>query len=39
MSPGRAALDTHLQAVELLRDTSHVRDYSAGEWQAAHEPA
>ncbi|MDP3660398.1 class I SAM-dependent methyltransferase [Phenylobacterium sp.] len=35
MSPGRAALDTHLQAVELLRDTSHVRDYSAGEWQAA----
>jgi ubiquinone/menaquinone biosynthesis C-methylase UbiE len=25
-------LDTHLQAVELLRDTSHVRDYSIGEW-------
>jgi ubiquinone/menaquinone biosynthesis C-methylase UbiE len=27
--------DTHLQAVELLRDTSHVRDYSAAEWFAA----
>jgi len=25
-------LDTHLQAVELLRDTSHVRDYSQAEW-------
>lgn len=28
-------LDTHLQAVELLRDTSHVRDYSAHDWLAA----
>jgi hypothetical protein len=27
--------DTHLQAVELLRDTSHVRDYTASEWTAA----
>ena len=35
VSPGKAALDTHLQAVELLRDTSHVRDYSASEWMAA----
>ena len=35
VSPGPAALDTHLQAVELLRDTSHIRDYDAGEWQAA----
>ena len=35
ISPGPAALDTHLQAVELLRDTSHVRDYSASEWVAA----
>jgi SAM-dependent methyltransferase len=35
VSPGPAALDTHLQAVELLRDTSHVRDYDAGEWGAA----
>jgi hypothetical protein len=30
-----ALFDTHLQAIELLRDTSHVRDYSAGEWMAA----
>jgi SAM-dependent methyltransferase len=35
VSPGPAGLDTHLQAVELLRDTSHVRDYSAGEWGSA----
>lgn len=35
VSPGRASLDTHLQAVELLRDTSHVRDYSASEWASA----
>jgi len=34
-SPGQASLDTHLQAVELLRDVSHVRDYSAAEWIAA----
>jgi SAM-dependent methyltransferase len=34
VSSGRALLDTHLQAVELLRDTSHVRDYSAAEWLA-----
>jgi len=34
-SPGLPLLDTHLQAVELLRDTSHVRDYSAAEWLAA----
>jgi ubiquinone/menaquinone biosynthesis C-methylase UbiE len=26
-------IDTHLQAVELLRDTSHVRDYSIEEWR------
>jgi SAM-dependent methyltransferase len=32
VSPGLAALDTHLQAVELLRDPSHVRDYSRAEW-------
>lgn len=31
-SPGRPLLDTHLQALELLRDTSHVRDYSFSEW-------
>jgi SAM-dependent methyltransferase len=34
-SPGPALFDTHLQAVELLRDTSHVRDYTAAEWLAA----
>jgi SAM-dependent methyltransferase len=34
-APGQALLDTHLQAVELLRDTSHVRDYSMREWQGA----
>ena len=32
VSPGPAVLDTHLQAIELLRDTSHVRDYDAGQW-------
>lgn len=31
--PDRAA-DTHLQTVELLRDASHVRDYSLAEWLA-----
>ena len=34
-SPGTASLDTHLQAVELLRDPSHIRDYTAAEWQQA----
>ncbi|MFV3405133.1 class I SAM-dependent methyltransferase [Pseudomonas sp. NY15463] len=33
MSPGSPLLDTYLQSVEVLRDTSHVRDYSAAEWQ------
>jgi SAM-dependent methyltransferase len=32
---GRAALDTHLQAIELLRDTSHVRNRTEAEWLAA----
>ena len=31
-APGQALFDTHLQAIELLRDTSHCRDYSAAEW-------
>ena len=35
VSPGSAALDTHIQAIELLRDTSHVRNYTAAEWLAA----
>lgn len=32
--PHATLLDTHLQALELLRDTSHVRDYSPTEWRA-----
>ncbi|MGH8352214.1 MAG: class I SAM-dependent methyltransferase [Pseudomonas sp.] len=32
-APGSPLLDTYLQTVEVLRDTSHVRDYSAAEWQ------
>jgi len=31
-SPGQALLDTHLQAIELLRDHSHVRDYTCAQW-------
>jgi ubiquinone/menaquinone biosynthesis C-methylase UbiE len=27
-------VDTHLQSIELLRDTSHVRDRSIAEWQS-----
>jgi ubiquinone/menaquinone biosynthesis C-methylase UbiE len=34
-APHTALLDTHLQAIELLRDTSHTRNYSAAEWLAA----
>lgn len=34
IAPPSAAADTHLQAVELLRDPSHVRDYSEAEWRA-----
>jgi SAM-dependent methyltransferase len=26
-------VDTHFQALELIRDPSHVRDYTAAEWQ------
>jgi SAM-dependent methyltransferase len=32
ISPGPALLDTYLQAIELLRDPSHLRDYSLAEW-------
>ncbi len=35
ISPGPALLDSFLQAVELLRDPSHVRDYSRAEWEMA----
>jgi SAM-dependent methyltransferase len=34
ISPGRPRLDSFLQAIELLRDTSHVRSRSWAEWQA-----
>jgi SAM-dependent methyltransferase len=35
VSPGAPLLDTYLQGIELLRDLSHVRDYSRAEWEAA----
>jgi SAM-dependent methyltransferase len=35
VSPGIGLLDTYLQAVELLRDPSHVRDYAIEEWRQA----
>jgi SAM-dependent methyltransferase len=31
-APGQALFDTHLQALELLRDHSHVRDYTSAQW-------
>ncbi len=34
MAPESALLDTHLQTVEVLRDTTHVRDYTLLEWTA-----
>ena len=34
-TPGVALLDTHLQALELLRDASHVRNYTLAEWTAS----
>jgi len=35
ISPGPAMLDTVLQAIELFRDPSHVRDFSPDEWRSA----
>jgi SAM-dependent methyltransferase len=35
VTPGRAVLDTFLQTVELLRDTSHVRNRTRAEWEEA----
>ncbi len=32
VAPENAALDTFLQSVELLRDASHVRDYTIAQW-------
>jgi len=39
VSPGLGVLDSHLQSIELLRDISHVRDYTMGEWLCALERA
>jgi SAM-dependent methyltransferase len=33
VAPEDPLLDTHLQAVELLRDRSHVRDWRVSEWE------
>lgn len=33
-APSSALLDSWLQSMELLRDVSHVRDYSSAEWTA-----
>ncbi len=35
VAPADPVSDTHLQAVELLRDASHVRDYTVTEWVGA----
>jgi hypothetical protein len=35
VAPGAPLLDTFLQTIELLRDCSHVRNYSRAEWEAA----
>jgi ubiquinone/menaquinone biosynthesis C-methylase UbiE len=35
VSPGRPVLDTFLQAIEVMRDTSHVRDRTRAEWEDA----
>ncbi len=34
VAPDDPALDTFVNAVELLRDRSHVRDHTIGQWQA-----
>jgi SAM-dependent methyltransferase len=39
IAPVDAVLDTHLQAVEVLRDASHVRNYDLAEWIGALETA
>jgi SAM-dependent methyltransferase len=35
IAPEKPVLDTFIQSLELLRDCSHVRDYSAAEWGRA----
>lgn len=39
VSPGPPLLDTWLQTLELLRDPSHVRDYTQEEWRQAAQAA
>ncbi|MFI5018133.1 MAG: class I SAM-dependent methyltransferase [Dongiales bacterium] len=39
VTPGAALLDTFLQAIELLRDPSHVRNYTREEWERALQAA
>jgi hypothetical protein len=39
VAPPSPLLDTVLQAIEILRDTSHVRDYSVAEWTGHLEAA
>ncbi|MGU3495576.1 class I SAM-dependent methyltransferase [Xanthobacteraceae bacterium A53D] len=39
VAPSHPLTDTFLQSIELLRDTSHVRDYSVPQWAAAAETA
>jgi SAM-dependent methyltransferase len=34
-APAKPLFDTHVQAIEVLRDPSHVRNYAAAEWMAA----
>lgn len=35
ITPGLPLLDTYLQATELLRDASHVRNYTRAQWERA----
>jgi SAM-dependent methyltransferase len=35
VTPGVPLIDSYFQAIELLRDCSHVRNYSRAEWEAA----
>ncbi len=39
MAPANPLCDTFLQTVEMLRDNSHVRDYSSNEWQQMFDQA
>ncbi|HEU4325364.1 MAG TPA: GNAT family N-acetyltransferase [Roseiflexaceae bacterium] len=39
VAPDAPASDTFLNAIELLRDPSHVRDHTPGQWQAMCEAA